>query len=111
MKKIKTLLGNAFALSMVTGFDACNLNIKKVTVQEVRSLLSNGFESVVGHQSTADLFTSMLDIDVNMNRVSVSLDTDTLLIVGQYSGPRLPEGVTQLPEGASITWYTVQVAK
>ena len=27
--------------------------------------------------------------------------------MGQYSGPRLPEGSTSLPEGATIKWYLI----
>jgi hypothetical protein len=29
------------------------------------------------------------------------------VLVAQYRGPRLPEGATELPEGATIEWYVV----
>ena len=43
-----------------------------------------------------------------MNRVSVKLDNPDLhAIIGQYSGPRLEEGATELPEGARIEWWII----
>lgn len=32
---------------------------------------------------------------------------DALTLVGQYRGPRLPDGATTLPEGATIEWWHV----
>lgn len=64
-------------------------------------------ESAVGHADTAAVFASILGRPVAVNRVNVKLEPDVLLMVGQYIGPRLPEGATTLPEGASIEWWTV----
>jgi hypothetical protein len=44
-----------------------------------------------------------------MNRANVSLAAGDRVLVGQYSGPRLPEGTTTLPEGATIKWLVVTV--
>ncbi len=65
------------------------------------------FVSVIGHDSTAQLFSKELGIQLAANRVSVKLDSNSLLLVGQYIGPRLPEGAVELPEGARIEWWTV----
>jgi hypothetical protein len=43
------------------------------------------------------------------NRVNVSLKPGDAAIVGQYIGPRLPEGATTLPEGATIKWLLTEV--
>jgi hypothetical protein len=39
----------------------------------------------------------------------VSLVPGDRVLVGQYSGTRLPEGATTLPEGATIRWLVVSV--
>ena len=67
------------------------------------------WESIVGHADTALLFTSMLGHDVQARRVSTSLVPGDTVLVGQYHGPRLPEGATSLPEGANIRWILVEV--
>lgn len=64
-------------------------------------------ESAVGHADTARIFEGILDRPIPANRVSIRLDTDTLALIGQYVGPRLPEGATQLPEGSRIEWWIV----
>lgn len=78
-----------------------------------RELLDSGdgpWESIVGHADTATLFGRLLGCDVEARRVTVSLDVGDLLIVGQYRGPRLPEGATQLPDGAAIQWWEMVIA-
>ena len=67
-------------------------------------------ESVIGHADTAKLISSQLGVDLPANRVSVKLELGEQMIVAQYSGPRLPEGTTELPEGARIDYFIVTVA-
>jgi hypothetical protein len=62
----------------------------------------------VGHEQTVALANASLGCDaVSFARISVQLKHGDQLIVCQYVGPRLPEGVTVLPEGAEIRWYLV----
>lgn len=63
--------------------------------------------SAVGHEDTAAVFTGILGRPVPFNRVNVKVADDTILLVGQYIGPRLPTGATTLPEGAVIEWWSV----
>jgi hypothetical protein len=63
--------------------------------------------SAVGHADTAAVFSKLLDRPVEVNRVSIKLTPHDMAIVGQYVGPRFPEGATQLPEGATIEWWLV----
>jgi hypothetical protein len=100
-----TYLGNAFALSMVDG--DCKISIRLVDMEEVTEILSKGFTSVVGHASTAELYSSLLKMEIVVNRVTTLLNKNDILIVGQYSGPRLEEGAISLPENASIIWKEV----
>lgn len=67
--------------------------------------------SVVGHADIAAALSGMVGVDVPVNRVSVSLQPGDKLVVGQYVGPRLPEGCKILPDGAKIEWYIVSCHK
>lgn len=101
-------LGNAFSPNMLFDFPV-KVAFAEITVPEVVSLLGSDFESVVGHQSTADLFSALLGLQVKANRVSVELSPGEVIVIGQYSGPRLAEGVTELPENATLKWLLVEV--
>lgn len=60
----------------------------------------------VGHEQTAKLANKQLGRNaVEFARVSVQLQPGDDLVLCQYIGPRLPEGVTVLPEGAEMRWY------
>ena len=97
---------NAFSLNMIEG-DA-DLHIRQVSIEDA-SVLASVAESAVGHADTAAVFADVLDVPVPCNRVTLTLNTGDLALVGQYSGPRLPEGATTLPEGATIKWMIVGV--
>lgn len=108
---------NAFSLQMLgdTGlWMDSRLAIRRLSNEEARQLLKVCSEaqyrlvSGVGHADTARVLSGILGTEVPMNRISVDLTGSDLLLVGQYSGPRLPEGATELPAGAVIKWYTVQ---
>jgi len=99
-------LANAFSINMLPR-TCVWVRFERITVEEARQVLRNGFVSAVGHADTARLFTNLLGIEVVPNRATVALWPSDALIVGQYSGPRLPEGSTTLPEGATIEWWHV----
>jgi hypothetical protein len=63
--------------------------------------------SAVGHEDTAGLFSALLGFPVSVNRISVKLTDDSIALIGQLQGSRLPAGATELPEGASIEWWLV----
>lgn len=66
-------------------------------------------ESAVGHADTAALFSALLGRPVEQVRRSVQLGDEDVLLVGQYVGPRLPEGSTTLPAGAAVRWLVVEI--
>ncbi len=66
-------------------------------------------KSIVGHEDVAALFAAVLGRDVPVNRESVKLGENDELLVGQYFGPRLPAGATELPEGAQLFWVRVTI--
>ena len=88
---------------------ACSVNFTPVTSKEASLLLENGFTSGVGHPDTAAVISTLLGKEVVPNRVNIQLTQGDVLIVAQYTGPRLPEGATELPEGATIKFWRVEV--
>jgi len=100
---------NAFSLSMVEPPATVRVSDLGGVADVLGTCLEVGFVSYVGHETTAGLFSKLLDMPVAVNRVSVKLARGETALVGQYSGPRLPEGATTLPEGATIRWLLVQV--
>lgn len=102
------LLTNAFSLNMVASFPV-SPRFTEINVEEARKLLAAGFESGVGHADTAAIFAEQLRIDVPANRITVALKPGDVAVVGQYRGPRLPEGCHVLPEGATIQWIKLEM--
>ncbi len=103
-----TYLGNAFSINMIQNFPA-NISINKVKIETVKEMLHADFTSAIGHKDTAMIVGNLLGMEIEANRISISLTPNDVLIVAQYKGPRLPEGATQLPEGAKIEWFIVTV--
>ena len=109
----KVIISNAFSLNMldlevgITDLQICPAS-PDVIRQEVEE--EGGFTSVVGHADTAAVFSSLLGLDVPCNRATFQLEEGVTLFVGQYKGPRLPEGATTLPEGAKVEWAMVLIA-
>ena len=99
-----TYIGNAFSLNMLEASDYSLLRVKKVEASEVPKEV----ESVIGHPDTATVVSGILGFTVPCNRVNLTLKWSDVLYVAQYRGPRLPEGATQLPEGASIQFLEVR---
>lgn len=111
------MLLNAFSLNMVQAFPV-TVAVTEITTDEAKQLLLTMAEeagsgdlvnSAVGHADTAAVFSRVLKLSIPCNRATVSLSKGDRAIVGQYSGPRLPEGATELPEGATIKWLAVSV--
>jgi hypothetical protein len=98
---------NAFSLNMLASFPA-SVEVRECGLLQAQELATTA-ESAVGHADTATVFSAVLGAPVPANRATVSLNKGDRALVGQYIGPRLPEGATSLPEGATITWLVVDV--
>ena len=102
------VIANAFSINMIVPSGTTTLTLKPVDIDTIKDIIKgNDIISIVGHADTAAVFSTLMGIDIPMNRVSWKWDNDDILIVGQLTGPRLPEGATTLPDGASITWWMV----
>lgn len=96
-------ISNAFSLNMVTFNNLSLLRIKKVSAFDI----PKDVKSVIGHPDTATLVSNLLGFECPYNRVSLTLNSIDVLYVAQYKGPRLPEGATELPAGATIDFLEV----
>ena len=89
-EKPRIILANAFSLSMLPKLPA-KILVEELTIQQVKELLSQGFESAIGHEATAKLLSQLLGIEVPAKRAFITLEPSTTLIVFQLL-ERLPEG-------------------
>lgn len=86
-----------------------SITLEEITVETARKALAEGVESSVGHADTAAVYTDVLGINIPAVRSTIALQKGDLAIIGQYRGPRLPEGAHTLPEGATIQWLRLTV--
>ncbi len=101
------ILSNAFSLQMLNLDKQSNIQIQPITSQEVQQILQQGFISAVGHQDTANVLSNILGVPVSANRININFRKDTILIVAQLTGGRLPEGAVALPDGFSFKFVKV----
>jgi len=100
---------SAFSMKMVP-FTECTILVREVPLDEATVWVRKApFHSGVGHASTAVLMSSALGVDIPFNRADTKMEKGDELLIYQYTGPRLEEGVTELPTGASATWLRVDV--
>ena len=88
--------------------------MQRITPDEFRALaVGSDAQSAVGHEDTARILTEMVGLPVAFNRQSVPPFGDGCdeLLCGLYTGPRLPEGATSLPEGGKLDLVRVRQYK
>ena len=107
-RELGMILLNAFSLNMIVAFPV-GISVSEILLDEARALAVAGLTSAVGHADTAAVFSDVLGVTVPSARTTVSLNKGDVVLVGQYRGPRLPEGATRLPDGATIEWLLVFV--
>lgn len=114
---MRNIISNAFSLNMFGGnveipqgdpvfpeFPVMTISVKEVTPEEVPS----DCMSVIGHADTAAVVGGILGREILVNRTTYTVEPGDTLYVAQYSGPRLPEGATTLPEGAMVKFFRVE---
>jgi len=99
---------NAFSPNMLAAFPA-TAKFEEISLSEARAMLAADLMSAVGHADTAAVFADVLGLPVPANRTTVVLNKGDVAVIGQYRGPRLPEGCTTLPAGATIQWLRLSV--
>jgi hypothetical protein len=86
----EVILVNAFSLSMIP-WERALIGVREASLEEVKKILAKGFETAVGHESTAAFLSRLLGIEVRCERKQVFLWPNTTIIVFQLLS-RLPEG-------------------
>lgn len=102
---------NAFTPAMLEAFPTL-VRFERVPEDGARVIALAGLESCIGHQGAADLYAAKLGVAVPMNRTNVKLVRGETALLGQYRGPRLPEGKVLTAEeldAAGIEWLLVKV--
>ena len=67
---------------------------RKIGIEEAREIAqayANNCESAIGHESTAQLLSALLELNVPAERKAISMQVDEAAIILQLTG-RLPEG-------------------
>ena len=101
----RVYLGNAFSLSMVNVQDKpVTVEFRRVGLDEVKTILSNGFVSAVGHRDTASALSRILGMEVPANRASIQLQPGDTLVVFQLALGRLPIGKELTEEEILNAW-------
>lgn len=109
---MRNIIANAISINMIAGqipmadnygYAGFGLSVKEVRPEDI----PKDCVSVIGHADTAKVVSTMLGFDIPANRVSYTVEDGDVLFVAQYSGPRLPEGATSLPEGGTIRFFRV----
>ena len=104
-----TIVTNAFSINMLSPTEH-EVHFIPLSPERAAEYLQDGkaWHSAVGHADTAAVLSNDLGVTIPANRATIDLiPNKTRLLVGQYMGPRLPEGATTLPEGAEIRWWLV----
>lgn len=102
------LLLNAFSLNMFDPSSSFPI-FREMQDDEVDEVKNYPLESAVGHADTANILSNILERNIPVNRISITLNPGDTAIVAQYIGPRLSEGATQLPPGSKIKFYQVKM--
>lgn len=107
-----TYLLNAFSTTMLPAGGVVEFT-NLYAVHEATDVLSDGFESAVGHQGTAVTFSQLLKLPVKARRVQITLAPGDWAVIGQINA-RLPEGKVLSGEelrDLPIRWVLAEVKR
>ena len=80
------------------------VSIQSLSLDDVKNmLLKEKYESIIGHEATAQLLTSLINIPIQFNRKSITLHDGDRLIVLQL--------MSRLPEGKVLTYEEIKNIK
>ena len=83
--------------------------LKDITLEEAKKLVKeNEILSAVGHQSTADILTTLLETEVPMNRIQFAQETGQKALVFKLNG-RPEEGKILTAEEIEAIGYKFQL--
>lgn len=107
-------LVNAFSLNMLPANYDGGVSIRPLSASNAAAVALTATPAI-GHVDTATVVAADLGLDpapvvaAAAGRPTVTLRDGDDVLVAQYRGPRLAEGSTSLPAGATITYALVTV--
>jgi hypothetical protein len=105
---------NAFTPAMLPAFPF-TVSFYEVTLEQAKVLIAKcGLESCVGHAAATEMYSAKLGVPVPLNRCQTQLASGEFALLGQYMGPRLPEGKVLTAEEqaqAPMKWLVVLVSR
>ena len=100
---IMIYVGNVFTFGFLSNKNV-DIKSREITWAEFDEVLaSNNFINFMGHQDVAHM------VGLEQNRISISVKSGDVVYLAQYDGPRLEEGATVLPQGATLVPLKVEV--
>lgn len=77
---------------------------KPITISEAKQILGDSFISAIGHEATAKLLSNLLELQIPVNRVAITMQTGDKAVVFRIL-ERLPEGkVLSEKELRNLKW-------
>ena len=111
---MKNYISNAFSMNMIaTEESEFDLLVETIDKHDMTSFLTDFLETAsfcIGNQATCDLFQVVTGFECVANRSDIQLNIGDSILVFQYNGPRLEQGLTKIPEGGKIRMYLVTMA-
>lgn len=107
---MKVYISNAFSIKMIDRERRC-IKFFPCTLEEVRKYAASVWlSSAVGHQSTAEVYSRLLGVEVPCQRVEIKLRGDDIIFLGEIKGGRLPEGIVLSEiDPSQIEWWRIQL--
>jgi hypothetical protein len=104
------LITNAFSLDMLADLNSIVKCTEVPSYIVTKQLRASGVVSAVESEESAELFTTVLGIDVPCASTKVKLVPGDSIFVGQYIDTPLPVGAILRPKGFGIRWVMVDIA-
>ena len=70
--------------SILTEFG--DYSYSKITLEQAKKMVSNGFQSAIGHESTAKIISTLLEIDCPVNRIMYKQEVGDDALVFKLNG-------------------------
>lgn len=95
-------IGNVFTFGFLANKNV-DIKSRQITWEEFDQALQGEFVNYMGHEDVAHM------VGLEQNRISISVVSGDVVYLAQYDGPRLAEGATVLPEGATLVPIRVEI--
>ncbi|CAQ58477.1 hypothetical protein N617_gp36 [Stygiolobus rod-shaped virus] len=112
---VRVILVNSFSINMITD-DKVNIRFVKINFDKAREIIELAkkknikVESYIGHESTAQLLTRLLNYNIVTNRTEYKLQpTDVLLIFSLSKRLSKPEDIANINESEFNVFIAVVV--